>query len=216
MATLVWNEDGQRVYQSGVERGVLYLLNKSVPWNGLISVDESSDSERKSYFLDGVKFLEAVSPSDFKAKLKAYTYPDEFDSVNGIATVSPGLELHEQPPKSFGLSYRSKVGNDLEGFDYGYKIHLLYNVIATPEDYSYETLGDSSVKPIEFGWDLAGTPVKIDGFRPTTQVTIDSRKTPARVLRKVELLLYGSRWVNASLPTLQELKDLFIPPEEEL
>ena len=147
MATLVWDQIGERIYQTGVDRGVLYLHDGTVvPWNGLTSMDESSNSELKSFFLDGVKYLENLSPGDFLGKLKAFTYPDEFDQVNGIAPVAPGLLYYEQPPKSFNLSYRTRVGNDIEGTEYGYKIHILYNVIANPDSVSRNTIQDSGVQ----------------------------------------------------------------------
>lgn len=210
MATLVWDEVGERIYQTGVDRGVLYLHDGTVaPWNGLIDVEESSNSELKSFYLDGVKFLENLSPGDFIGKLKAFTYPDEFDLVNGIAIVSPGLSYYEQPSKSFNLSYRTRVGNDVEGIEHGYKIHILYNVIANPEGYSYETLSDSG-SAIEFSWSLTGTPPKnIGGIRPTVHVAIDSRTTPPDILRIVEATLYGTSTASPSLPPITEIGEYF-------
>ena len=152
--------------------------------------------------------MENLAPGDFVGKLKAYTYPDEFDSVNGIAHVAPGLSYHEQPPKSFNISYRTKIGNDIEGEDYGYKIHILYNVLATPETYSYITLQDTT-EPIEFGWTLTGTPQKIDKFRPTVHVSIDSRTTPPEILQIVESKLYGTATNPPSLPIITEVGEYF-------
>jgi hypothetical protein len=209
MAVLVWDQVGERIYQTGVDRGVLYLQDgTTVAWNGLVDVEESPSSELKSFFLDGVKYLENLSPGDFLGKLKAFTYPDEFDSVNGIANVAPGLSYYEQPPKSFNLSYRTRIGNDLEGMDYGYKIHILYNVIAQPENYAFITLQDV-VQPVEFGWSLTGTPPKIDKARPTVHISIDSRTTPPEILQIVEAKLYGTITSAPSLPPISEIGEYF-------
>lgn len=212
MATLEWDKTGERIYQTGIDRGVLYLHDGTVvPWNGLTDMDESSNSELKSFFLDGVKYLENLSPGDFLGKLKAFTYPDEFDQVNGMASVAPGLLYYEQPPKSFDLSYRSRVGNDIEGAEYGYKIHILYNLVANPDSVSRSTIQDSGVQPIEFSWSLTGTPPKIagGGFRPTVHVSIDSNKTPPDILKLIEGILYGTATTNPSLPSISEIADFF-------
>ena len=209
MAVLTWDKVGERVYQSGVDHGVLYLSDgTSVPWNGLIDIEEGSSQELKSFFLDGVKYLENLSPGDFLGKLKAYTYPDEFDSVNGIANVAPGLNYYEQPPKSFSLSYRSRVGTDLDE-NFGYKIHILYNLLAVPETYTRATKTDSGVQPIEFSWSLTGTPEKVNKRRPTVHISIDSRDTPPDILKLVEATLYGTPSTNPSLPSMIEISEFF-------
>ena len=210
MATLVWDKTGERLYQTGVDHGVLYLHDGTVAvWNGLIDVEEASNAELKSFYLDGVKYLENLTPNDFLGKLKAYTYPDEFDTVNGIATVSQGLSYHDQPPKSFNLSYRTRIGNDIEGIEFGYRIHILYNVIAKPDDIAYNTLQESDIQPIEFGWSLTGTPPKINKFRPTVHISIDSRETPPDILKVLEGQLYGTDTVNPSLPSIQDVAEYF-------
>ena len=210
MTALVWDEIGDRVYQAGVDHGVLYLHDgTAVAWNGLTGIEESSNSERKSFYLDGVKFLENLTPSDFEGKLKAFTYPDEFDSVSGITNVAPGLAYHEQPPKSFNLSYRTQVGNDVEGLDFGYKIHILYNVLAKPEPFGYATLQESGLQAMEFAWSLSGTPAKAPGVRPTVHITIDSRTTPAEILQIIEAKLYGTENTGPSLPPLTEIGEYF-------
>jgi hypothetical protein len=209
MATLTWDEVGERGYQTGVDRGVLYLHDGTVvPWNGLTGIEEGSNSELKSFYLDGVKYLENLSPGDFIGKLKAFTYPEEFDSVNGIASVAPGLSYYEQPPKSFNLSYRTRVGNDLDGTDHGYKIHVLYNLLANPESHSFGSLG-GSVEPIEFSWNLTGTPPKITGTRPTVHLSIDSRTASPDVLKLIEDTLYGTATTNPSLPPITEIGEIF-------
>jgi hypothetical protein len=210
VATLVWDQVGERFYQTGVDRGVLYLQDGIVvPWNGLIGVEESPNAELKSYYLDGVKYLENLLPGDYVGKLKAYTYPDEFDSVNGLADVAPGLTLYDQPPKSFNLSYRTRIGNDLKGLELGYKIHVLYNVVANPESHSFDTVKDSGVQPIEFSWSLTGTPQKIAKARPTIHVSIDSTKTDPFILGLLESKLYGTDILDPSFPSMKEITEIF-------
>jgi hypothetical protein len=210
MAVLTWDEVGDRIYQTGIDRGVLYLQDGTVAvWNGLISVEETPSWELKTSYLDGVKYLEMLVPSEFQAKLTAFTYPDEFDTVNGIAHVSPGLSYHEQPSKSFNLSYRTKVGNDIENEELGYKIHILYNVIAAPDSYSYGSTQDSSVEPITFGWNLIGVPPKLEKFRPTVHISVDSRTTPPEVLKLIEDKLYGTEDFPPSFPAIDEVTSYF-------
>lgn len=210
MTILVWDDVGEKLFQTGVDRGVLYLHDGTVaPWNGLTNVEDSSDSELKMYYLDGVKYLETLLPGDFLGKLKAYTYPEEFDAVNGIAKFAEGLSFHEQPPKSFSLSYRTQIGNDLEGIDYGYKIHILYNVLSNPDPNSFDTLKGSGVQPVEFGWSLSGTPVKFGSFRPTVHISIDSTKTPDDILEIIENKLYGTPSSRPSLPSMQDIAEYF-------
>jgi len=198
MTALAWDTIGERIYQTGIDRGVLYLEDGSaVPWNGLTGVEEDSTSDVKSYYLEGVKFLENFIPGDFEGKLKALTYPEEFDLVSGIADVSPGFNVYDQPARSFNLAYRTKIGNDLSQ-DFGYKIHILYNVIANPDTVSYDTLDDSGVSPTEFGWSLSGTPTKLVGYRPTVHISIDSTLTPPDVLQVLEDQLYGTETRSSS------------------
>lgn len=210
MAKLIWDEVGERIYHTGIDRGVLYLQDGTVAvWNGLTNIEEAPNAELKSFFLDGVKYLENLTPSDFVGKLKAFTYPDEFDEVNGITVVAPGLSIHEQSSKSFGLTYRTKIGNDIEGEDFGYKIHILYNVIATPDAYAFSTIQDSGVQPAEFGWSLTGTPQRLGKFRPAVHISIDSRTTPPQVLQLVESQLYGTTKTAPSLPPITEIGEYF-------
>lgn len=210
MATLVWDKLDERLYQLGVDRGVLYLEDgTAVPWNGLTGIEESSDNEVKVFALDGVRYLVNFTPGDFSAKLKAITYPEEFDEVNGIAKSSPGFSFHNQPAKSFGLSYRTRVGNGLQGSDFGYKIHILYNIIADPESIGYTTLQDSSVQPIELTWTLTGTPPKVKGYRPSVHISIDSTKIPSDLLTLIESTLYGTETTQPSLPPIEEIAEYF-------
>lgn len=210
MATLVWDQVGERVYQAGVDRGVLYLQDgTAVVWNGLVGVSDSVENELKEYFYDGVKYLQTLSPKDFSAKLQAFTYPDEFDSINGIVDAVEGLSFYEQPPKSFSLSYRTKIGDDVSGVDLGYKIHILYNVLANPEANSFASFSESGIQPVTFGWSLTGTPPDLDHFRPTVHISIDSRKTPPNILQLLENQLYGTTTTVPNLPSIQQVAEYF-------
>ena len=209
MTPLVWDQPGEKVFQSGVDRGVLYLAEEAVVWNGLTGVEDDPASELKEYHLDGVKYLQTLIPADFSGKLTALTYPDEFDSVNGIISIAPGLSYHNQSPKSFSLSYRTRIGNDLEGADHGYKIHMLYNVMANSDPLNFVTSSDDGFEPIEFSWNLTGTPVKTGVSRPTVHVSIDSLTTDPGILEFIERMLYGTDVSDARLPTISELADLF-------
>jgi len=210
MTVLEWDKAGERIYQTGVDRGVLYLKDgRVVPWNGLTSVEDGTNAELKSYFLDGVKILDHVTPGDFVGKLSAFTYPDEFDEVIGAPQIAPGLTFYEQRPKSFNLSWRTRIGNDLDE-DLGYKIHLLYNVMATPDSHTYQSIQENIEAP-EFGWSLSGIPPigTIDGIRPTAHVSIDSRNAREDLLAQVEEILYGSESSEPRFPTILELRLIF-------
>lgn len=209
MTVLEWDKIGDRIYQTGIDRGVLYLKDgTSVPWNGLTSVEDASNSELKSYYLDGVKILDHVTPGDFEGKLKAITYPEEFEQVVGSETIDAGLIYYNQPFKSFNLSYRTKVGNDLEGPDYGYKIHLFYNLIANPDSVSYESLNDKSSSS-EFSWTLSGVPPIISGHKPTAHVSIDSTQVSSEIIEIIEAVLYGTNDTDPHFPTFSELREYY-------
>lgn len=210
MATLTWDQVGERFYQTGIERGVLYLQDGTVAvWNGLTGVEETANQELKSFYFDGVKYLNNLIPGDFSGKLRAFTYPDEFDLVNGIATVASGLSYYDQPPKSFNLSYRTKIGNDLQGDTYGYKIHFLYNLVAVPDTFVFDTLKKDSLLPIEFSWTLSGTPPVITGYKPTVHISIDSMDTSSDVLQAIEDILYGTAQTDPRFPSIDEIKSIF-------
>jgi hypothetical protein len=210
MATLVWDKVGERLYQTGVDHGVLYLHDGRVaPWNGIISVEESTETELKQFYLDGVKYLENLTPGDFQGKLTAFTYPPEFDSVTGIAEFDPGFAYYDQPPKSFNLSYRTRVGDDLNP-DRGYKIHILYNVLADQDTRTYASLQDKS-EGMQFSWTLSATPPgpKLAGVRPTVHVSIDSATTPPDVLKILEAQLYGTDLTSPTLPSIDDIAQYF-------
>lgn len=205
MAPLVWDEAEDRRYQDGVDRGVLYVpeLDIAVPWNGLTGVDESSSSEVKSFHLEGVKYLQNFIPGDFQGRLRAFTYPEEFDIVNGVSPIASGFNLYDQPARSFSLSYRTKIGNALNP-DLGYKIHILYNVFANPDASSFKTMQEE-VDPMEFSWILSGTPVKLEGFRPTVHISLDSTQTPPEVMQALEGELYGTDTTPPRLLPIHEI-----------
>lgn len=209
MTALVWDNPGERIYQTGVDRGVLFLQDGTVVvWNGLTSVEDNTSKETSEFYLDGVKYLAYISPGDFSANLKAFTYPDEFDAVNGILKDASGLRIHDQPAKTFSLSYRTKIGDDLSGLDAGYLIHLIYNVLANPDPYQSSTIDDNPT-PTEFSWALSARPVVGAGsWRPTAHVSVDSRDLTPEALQAFEDTIYGSAIANPSLPAMSDIAAL--------
>jgi hypothetical protein len=182
-------------------------VSLAVPWVGLTNVEEKGGDGAAAYYIDGRPFLFLPKPKEYSATLKAYTYPDSFSEIMGVTEIADGMYLDSQPGDSFDLSYRTKVGNALQGVDHGYKIHLVYNAVVTPQSLSYDTLG-SSVNPVEFSWDIQAVPVKVEGFRPTAHIIIDTRHmAPARIA-EIENLLYGSDSSLAGMPTPQTIFDL--------
>lgn len=188
---LKWDQIGDRRFETGINRGVLYLRSGGVvPWNGLVSITEDRDQEVKSYYMDGVKYLDHYVPGSYSATLQAFTYPEELDKLTGVGEFAPGVFVHDQRAEVFHLSYRTRVGNDLEGVDYSYKIHVLYNVLATPSSVSMETVGET-LTPKPFQWKLTGTPNNMFGIRPTSHISLDARLMIPDRLIEVEELLYG-------------------------
>lgn len=205
MTSLVWDEVGARRWETGIDHGVLFLPDGSaVPWNGLTSLTEDLTREVKSYWLDGVKYLDHHVPGSFKATLQAFTYPDEFDELMGNAEFAPGVFIHDQRTRLFNLSYRTRVGNDLVGVDHGYKIHVIYNIQASAAAAGYVTLDDNPV-PGAFSWELTGTPEQMFGIRPTSHVSFDSRRIDPDLLETIEGLLYGTELTEPTLPNLVDL-----------
>lgn len=205
MTALVWDQSGHRLYETGVDRGVLYLPSGgAVVWNGLISVTETHSETMNSYFIDGIKYLDNVVPAPYSAKLQAFTYPDELDSFTGNVEISPGVTFHDQRRiYLFGLSYRTLLANDLDGTDHGYRIHVVYNVMATESDGVFNTLSDSAAGNA-FEWTLNASPNHMAAVRPTSHVSIDSRKLSSTDLTFIEVALYGT---GSSDPTLPSLTD---------
>lgn len=209
MSRITWDDPGKRFYEVGVDRGVLYPPGGAgVPWNGLKAVKvRPSGGTPKGYYLDGIKYLNASSPEDFEATITAFTYPDEFAQCDGTIRVHSGLFVTEQPRKEFGLSYRTKIGSDLDP-SYGYKIHIVYNVLAAPSQKAFETIG-GSVDPLDFEWDITTRPPTMAGVKRTAHVEIDTRSANPAAISDVEDVLYGTDAVAAALPTLAELIDIF-------
>lgn len=220
MARIAWDEMGKRLYETGVKNAVLYLqdeqgvYSKGVAWNGITSVSESpSGAESTPLYADDTKYLELTSNEDFGCTIEAYTYPDEFAICDGSAELSEGIIIGQQARKPFGLSYRTTVGNDVKGTDYGYKLHLIYGCKAAPSERSYSTVNDSP-EAITFSWEVTTTPVTvstIDGkeFKPTSSLTIDSSKVDATKLKALEDILYGTEDKEAKLPLPNEIAELF-------
>lgn len=207
MAKLVWDAIGDRFYETGVDRGVLYIPNtggvyaSGVAWNGLVSVTESpTGAEATATYADNIKYLNLVSLEEFGATLEAYTYPDEFGEFDGISTPEPGVLVGQQTRKTFGLSYRTRIGSDTEGDDAGYKIHLVYGCLAAPSEKAYNTVNDTP-EAITFSWEITTTPAPVTGLRPTSLITIDSRLVDPADLTAFELIIYGDTAVVPSLPT---------------
>lgn len=197
MARLVWDKTGERLYETGVSQGVLYPQSsgtypKGVAWNGLTTVTESpSGAEATALYADNIKYLNLFSAEEFGATIEAYTYPDEFMECDGSAQYAKGAYIGQQNRKSFGLCYKSLLGNDTDGQDHGYKLHIIYGAMASPSEKAYATVNDSP-EAITFSWEVTTTPVNVTGFEPTATIVIDSTKCDAGKLKELEDILYGS------------------------
>lgn len=213
MATLTWDVQGERYYETGVSKGVLYPFkegkySKGVAWNGLTAVNESpSGAEPTPLYADNIKYLNLLSNEEFAATVEAYTYPDEFAECDGSAELAVGVSVGQQKRIPFGLSYVTKLGNDTDGQDHGYKIHLIYGALAKPSQKNYATINDSP-EAITFSWELSTTPVAVPNMKPTACITIDSKKVTPENLKKIEDKLYGTASEEATLPTPAELASL--------
>lgn len=207
---LKWGEIGDRFFEAGVDRGVLYVgTQDGVPWNGLVSVSESpTGAEAEPYYVDGVKFLNYRTSEEFEATVEAYTYPDEFAVCDGTASIVNGLSATQQKRKPFGLCYRTKIGNDVDGVDHAYKLHLVYNAKVSPAEKAYTTVG-ASIEPDNFSWAITTTPPLLRDRKPTAHFEIDSRKTTPHLLARIEDVLYGTDTTPARLPTVPELVYIF-------
>ena len=197
MSRITWDNTGERYYETGVKMGVLYpiqtggVYTKGVAWNGLTAVTESpSGAEATALYADDFKYLNLMSNEEFGATIEAYTYPDEFAECDGSAALSTGVMIGQQKRKAFGLCYRTTLGNDVDGSDYGYKLHLVYGCLAAPSEKAYATINDSP-EAITFSWEVSTTPVNVTGYKPTSQITIDSTKVDETKLKSLEDILYG-------------------------
>lgn len=214
MSKLVWDQTGERLYETGVKKGVLYpqatggTYPNGVAWNGLTAVTESpSGAEATALYADDIKYLNLMSTEELGATIEAYTYPDEFAECDGSAEIAGGVSIGQQTRKAFGLCYRTVLGNDTESNDYGYKLHIIYGCLASPSEKAYATINDSP-EAITFSWEVTTTPVEVAGFKPTASITIDSTKADAEKLAALEDILYGSDDVEARLPLPDEIATL--------
>ena len=211
MSKLVWDKTGERFYETGVDHGVLYpiqaggLYNKGVVWNGLTAVTESpSGAEATALYADNIKYLNLISAEEFGATIEAYTYPDEFAECDGSAELTAGVYIGQQPRKTFGLCYRTVIGNDVDNDSFGYKLHLIYGALAAPSEKGYSTINDSP-EAITFSWEIKTTPVNVTGGKPTACLTIDSTKVDKDKLIALEAILYGNESTEAKLPLPDEV-----------
>lgn len=213
MSKLVWDATGERFYETGVRNGVLYVQEagtypKGVVWNGLTAVTESpSGAEATPLYADDIKYLNLMSNEEFGATIEAYTYPDEFAVCNGEAELAAGVNIGQQARKTFGMCYRTVVGNDVDSNDHGYKLHMIYGALASPSERAYTTINDSP-EAITFSWEISTTPVNVTGFKPTAYISIDSRKADKAKLEALEAILYGSEESEARLPLPDEIATL--------
>lgn len=205
MAKLVWDQTGERLYETGVKQGVLYVQEsgaypKGVAWNGLTAVTESpSGAEATALYADDIKYLNLMSAEEFGGTIEAYMYPDEFKACNGEAELLEGVNIGQQSRKTFGLCYRTTIGNDVNGNEHGYKLHLVYGALASVSEKAYATINDSP-EAITFSWEFSTTPVNVTGHKPTSILTIDSTKVDETKLAALEAKLYGTESEEASLP----------------
>ena len=214
MAKLVWDQTGERIYETGTKNGVLYIRDENgtypegVAWNGLTAVTQSpSGAEPTGLWADDIKYLNIMSAEEFGATIEAYTYPEEFEVCDGSVSLAPGVTIGQQKRKVFGLSYKTTVGNDVDENDYGYKIHLIYGAIAAPSEKAYATINDSP-EAITFSWEVSTSPVEVPGLKPTAILTINSTKVEAAKLSALEAILYGDEEDEARLPLPAEVVTL--------
>lgn len=214
MSKIVWDAIGEHTFETGVRNGVLYLqgaegtYNTGVAWNGLTSVSESPEgAEPTDLYADDVKYLTLMSAENFKATIEAYTYPVEFEECDGSATIAKGVVIGQQPRKPFGLCYRTAIGNDTDGNEHGYKLHIVYGCQASPSEKQYSTINDSP-EAITFSWEVNTTPVNVNGKKPTATLIIDSTKADKAKLTALEAILYGSEQAEPRLPLPDEIATL--------
>lgn len=210
MARLSWNDSGTRLYETGVDHGVLYLPNEiGVPWAGLVSVTENpTGGETKPVYYDGIKISNFAGAEEFEATIEAYQCPPEFAICEGNVPIQNGLFITQQPRARFSFTYRTLIGNDTQGTDAGYKIHIVYNALASSTGKTHATLSDST-EATTFSWDITSTPPIVAGFRPTAHFVVDTRYTLPETLVVLEDILYGSDAADPYLPSAEELYDLF-------
>ena len=217
MSKIVWDKTGDHIYETGVKNGVLYVKSESgekpypkgVAWNGLTAVTESpSGAEATALYADDINYLNLLSAEELGGTIEAYTYPDEFKECNGEAALAEGVVIGQQTRKTFGFCYRTVIGNDMAGNDYGYKLHLIYGAVAAASERAYATINDSP-EAITLSWEFTTTPVSVAGMKPTSIITIDSTKCDAEKLATLEGMLYGTESEEAYLPLPDEIAEIF-------
>lgn len=211
MAKLEWDKTGERLYETGVSNGVIYpqatggTYPKGAAWNGLTAVTESpSGAEATPLYADNIKYLNLISAEEFGFTIEAYTYPEEFSECNGEATLTPGVKIGQQKRKTFGLSYKTLLGNDVDGDAYGYKLHLVYGALAAPSEKARNTVNDSP-EATTMSWECSTTPISVANFKPTSHLEIDSTTVDETKLKKLEDILYGGAESEARLPLPDEV-----------
>lgn len=214
MSKIVWDAVGDHIFETGVRNGVLYLkdaqgaYNTGVAWNGLTSVSESPEgAEPTDLYADDIKYLSLMSAENFKATIEAYTYPVEFEECDGSATIAKGVVIGQQSRKPFGLCYRTTIGNDTDGNEHGYKLHIVYGCQASPSEKQYSTINDSP-DAVTFSWEVSTTPVNVNGKKPTATLIIDSTKADKAKLTDLEAILYGAESTEPRLPLPDEIATL--------
>ena len=213
MAKLVWDAIGEKRYETGVDHGVLYVQEggvypKGVVWNGLTAVTESpGGAEATPLYADNIKYLNLMSAEEFNATIEAYTYPDEFAQCDGSAELVAGVSIGQQKRKTFGMCYRTTVGNDTDSNAYGYKLHIIYGALPPPSEKAYSTINDSP-EAITFSWEVSTTPVPVTDHEPTASIIIDSTKVAKEKLAALEAILYGSADAEARLPLPDEIAEV--------
>lgn len=210
MTRIDWAQAGQRYFEAGIDRGVLFVDgNSAVPWTGLVNFNQrQSGGESTPRYLDGIKISNRSSPEEFEGTIEAYTHPVEFERCDGTYRAENGLRITQQRRRPFNMTYRSKIGNEIAGLDRGYKIHILYNLTAEPSDRGYRTLVDQN-EPMTFSWNVTSRAVPVQGYRPSSHFIVDSRDIPTELLTQLENLLYGTEDTDPSLPTPGELLFMF-------
>lgn len=214
MPRIEWDKTGERFYETGVKQGVLYVMGSDgeygvgVPWNGLTAVTQSpSGAEASPIYADDIKYVNLMSTEEFGATIEAYMYPDEFSTCDGSASIAKGVRIGQQKRSTFALCYRTSVGNDVDGSDHAYKLHIIYGALAAPSERSYATINDSP-EAITLSWEVTTTPVNVTGYKPTSHVEIDSRDVDAEKMKALEDLLYGSESETSKLPMPDEIANL--------
>ena len=211
MSKIVWDQTGERLYETGVKRGVLYVQDsggtypKGVAWNGLTAVTESpSGAEATPLYADDIKYLNLISTEELGGTIEAYTYPDEFAECDGSASIATGVYIGQQPRKTFGMCYTTTVGNDVDSNAHGYKLHLIYGALASPSEKAYSSINDSP-EAITFSCEFSTSPVNVTGFKPTANIVSDSTKATPEKMAALEKILYGDTEVEPRLPLPNEV-----------